>query len=123
MIHGIRYALVGLGLVLAVILPLSRLSDSAIEGYITDRDGPLAGASIEGRNVMTGALARDTSNSEGHYKLKDLQPGRYSLWVTAEGHDAVRIERIAVDRGETVQRDIRLNRIVSLSDVDPGETR
>jgi hypothetical protein len=119
----LRYAVLAFALLLAAIWPLTRETDhAAIEGQITNQSGPLAGASVEARNVTGGSVVRAVSDANGYYRLGDLRPGRYSLWITAEGHYSALIERLAVDRGETVRRDVRLNRTVKVSSIETGET-
>jgi hypothetical protein len=105
----LKYTLLGAVLLFLASFPLARQFDTgAMEGYITNESGPLAGASVEARNVMTGEVTRVYSNAAGYYKLDALRPGRYSLWVTAKHHDSTRIPEVFVERGRTLRRDIRL---------------
>ena len=82
-----------------------------IEGLITNESGPIAKASVEARNVMTGAVFRALSDAGGNYKLENLPRGRYSFWVKAPEHDSQWIREIVVEPGRTTHHDIRLGKI------------
>ncbi|HVZ15562.1 MAG TPA: carboxypeptidase-like regulatory domain-containing protein, partial [Terriglobales bacterium] len=81
-----------------------------IQGVVSDDQGPVAKASIEARNVMSGAVTKTESNSRGEYKLDDLHYGRYSLWVQAPAHSSTWILKITVEKGKVTRRDIHLLR-------------
>jgi len=92
-------------------LPLAKQLEpetGCIQGLISDQLGPLPQASVEARNLMTGAISYAESDPAGLYMLDKLNAGRYSLWVTARYHDSLWVQQIAVEHGQTVQRDIFL---------------
>ena len=94
-------------------VPKARIADDGqIEGFVRDQAGPIAGASVEIHNLVTGAMQRGESDALGRYLFVKVRPGRYSLWVEAMGHDSVWIPRIVVDYGQAVQQNIFLNRSV-----------
>lgn len=102
--------LIALVLLLASI-PLAMQRDTGgINGLITDEHGPIAKASIEARNVMSGIVFRARSDTAGRYKLMDLPQGRYSLWVKAAEHDSEWIREIVVEHGRTTHYDVRLGK-------------
>lgn len=109
MSSALKYAvLIALVLLLATI-PLAMQRDTgSITGVITDRHGPIVKASVEARNVMSGAVFRTQSDATGHYRLESLPAGRYSLWVKALEHDAEWIRGVVVEPGRPSRRDIRL---------------
>jgi hypothetical protein len=107
----LKFAIPILMLVLVASFPLSRQLDTgSLEGLITDDRGPLAKASVELRNVMTGDVFRVESEADGQYRIDDLRPGRYSLWVKAAEHDSIWIQQIIVQRGEITRKNVRLSR-------------
>jgi len=109
--HWLKYSILALIFLLLASWPLARQFDTGtIEGSITNGTGPVAGASVEARHGIHGDMFRSVSDQSGFYRLEGLRPGRYNLWITAEGYCSLRIERIPVDRGEVVRRDVRLNR-------------
>src|ERR1700752_3086531 len=92
-------------------LPVAREAEfGSIEGLISDDLGPVSNASVEARNIMRGVFTDARSDESGRYKLINLRPGRYSLWVQAAGHNSVSIPTIAVERGQVSFRDLRLVR-------------
>ena len=115
-----KLILIGLLILLLGSIPLAMQRDRvALEGTITDdRGAAVAGAAVEARNTMTGAVLRAVADERGRYRIEGLPQGRYSLWITAIGHDSVWIREVIVDRGETVRRDFRL--AVSVSPISSG---
>ena len=107
----LKYALLIAVVLLLASIPLAMQREPAsIDGFITNQDGPIAQASVEARNVMSGSVARVQSDAVGHYKLVSLPPGRYSLWIQAPAHDSVWIREVIVKEGRTTRRDIRLGK-------------
>jgi hypothetical protein len=111
MTRGLKFGLLILILLLLVSVPLAmQFETGSIEGVITNERGPIAKASVEARNVMSGAAFRTESDAVGHYRLENLRAGRYSLWVGAPGHDSMWIRQVIVERGQTAHSDIHLGR-------------
>jgi hypothetical protein len=109
MARWLKYVLLLAVLLLIGSIPLAKQVDTgSIEGTITNDRGPLAKASIEARNVMTGTVSRAESDVDGRYRIGDLRPGRYSLWVQASGHDSMWILQTIVERGKATRKDLRL---------------
>jgi Carboxypeptidase regulatory-like domain len=107
----LKFVILALVLFLLTSIPLAmQFENGSIEGFITDQSGPVAGASVEGRNRIHGDILRTTSDATGHYKLWKVGAGAYSLWVQAEGHDSVWIERVTVEHGQAVREDVGLCR-------------
>lgn len=107
----LKYSLLILAFLLLVSIPLAMpFETGSIEGIITDDQGPVAGACVQARNVMTDAVFHVESDAMGYYKLEDLRAGRYSLWVQAAGHDSVWILQIPVERDQSVRQDLYLAR-------------
>ncbi len=111
MSFGVKVALLIAFLLLLVSIPLAMQRETGgIDGVITNQHGPIAKASVEARNVMSGSVFRAESDAAGRYKLAGLPAGRYSLWVKAGGHDSVWIREVVVDRGQTAHHDIQLGK-------------
>jgi|GEM_PF-2562339 len=118
----LKYVLLIAVLLLLVSIPLAMQRQvGGIDGLITNEHGPIVKASVQARNVMSGAIFRAQSGAAGHYKIANLSQGRYSLWVTAPLHDSQWIREIVVEEGRTTHRDIRLGR--SESDPSGAENR
>ena len=86
----LKYVLLGLLLLLLGSIPLAmQLTAGSIEGLITNQAGPVSGATIEARNIMTGVETRGVSDQNGHFKIVGLREGRYSLRISEERHESV----------------------------------
>ena len=106
----LKYALLlGIFLLLASIPLAMQFETGSIEGIIENDHGPIANASVEVRNIMSGSMVRVDADTEGHYIVENLRPGRYSLWVEAPGHDCKWIPQIVIERGEKVHKNIVLD--------------
>ena len=112
----LKYTIFGSILLLAASFPLARQLDfrdrqtGAIGGRITSDGRPVAEASIETRNLMSGTIVRTNSEADGRYLVEDLEPGRYSMWVRKADYNAVWIPRIIVNPGAIATRDVALKR-------------
>lgn len=105
----IKYGLLLLLLLLIVSVPLAmQFEAGAIEGTVTNDKGPVAAASIEVRNVISGAAFHAESDSNGYYRIGHLKAGRYSLRVEAPGHDSTWIPDLIVERNQTTHADLHL---------------
>ena len=87
-------------LIAAFALPLEA---GTLEGVVTNHKGPVENVTVEVRNIMTGAVVRATTDSNGFYRMENLRPGRYSLRANAQGHESIWIPRILVEHGTTSQ--------------------
>jgi|SRR5579871_2088579 len=101
-------------LLLIVAVPLARQLTQAhtgtIEGSIRDEKGaPVANATIEARNILRGNTAKATSGEDGSYRVPDLVPGKYSLWVTANGHTCEWIPMVIVNEDGVTHQNLVLN--------------
>ena len=111
MTRGVKYGLAILILLLLASIPLAmQFETGSIEGVVMNELGPITKASVEARNVMSGAVFRTESDAVGHYKLENLRAGRYSLWVRALGHYSTWIRQVFVERGRTTHSDIHLGK-------------
>jgi Carboxypeptidase regulatory-like domain len=105
----IKYVLLAALLLLMASIPLAREFDSGrLEGMVSSERGPVAAASVELRNVMTGMVLYSKTDSSGLYSFEDLRAACYSLWVQAPGHDSVWIPEVFVEKGRTTHQDVRL---------------
>ncbi len=95
-----------------VTTPLARAqstTDGAIGGTVTDPSGGVVpNASVSAENLGTGSKASSTTDDSGRYQVIHLQPGFYSLEITANGFAAFRAVRVTVEVGRTTTIDARL---------------
>lgn len=106
---NLKYSLLIVTLLLAAFPLALQYQTGTLEGTVSNQQGPIAGASVEARNLMSGAFLRVKTDAAGHYEIKALRAGRYSLWVEAGGHDSLWVVLVLVERGAATHRDIRLN--------------
>jgi outer membrane receptor protein involved in Fe transport len=84
-------ALVGGALTTSLIAPsaIAQADLGAISGVVTDASGAaIANAGVTVTNTSTGATRVSTSNSKGEYAVTQLNPGDYTVTVTATGFGA-----------------------------------
>jgi len=76
-----------LGLMLAVAGALNAQTTAALlSGRVTDPSGSVVpGSAVVVTNVETGIRRETVTNQEGYYALPQLEPGNYSIIVTAPG--------------------------------------
>jgi len=107
--RGLKYVLLALVLLLIGSVPLAMQFDTgSISGTVIDENGPVANASVEARNIISGVQAQTTSDPSGRYLLGGLRQGRYSMWVRAPRHDSVWVAKVIVLSGQTTTRDVYL---------------
>lgn len=69
-----------------------------IHGTVTDASGAIiAGAQVTSTNVGTGVTRSVTTETTGAYVLSNLQPGNYTITVTAQGFNKFVQEGIVLD--------------------------
>jgi len=106
----LKVTLLIFGFLLVAAIPLARQFETgSIQGVITDSRGPVAGASVETRNLASGAVFHAESDAGGNYLFENLRPGPYSLRVEAPGHDFLWIPRVIVEGNQVTIEDIHLN--------------
>jgi hypothetical protein len=106
-----KYGLLILLLLWLASIPLAMQFDTgSIDGVIMDEAGSVSNASVDARNVLSGAEFHAESDAVGYFKLENLPSGRYSLWVRAAGHDSLWVPSIPMERGEAVHQNLHLGR-------------
>ena len=72
--------------------------DGAIEGTVTDATGAMVpGANVTATNVGTGVATSRLASAAGYYNISPLQPGAYTVTVTAKGFEIFTQENMAID--------------------------
>src|SRR5437764_1109569 len=81
----------------------------SLTGKVTDPNGAaVPGATVTVKNVDTNVEASATTNEEGAYSFPLLQPGKYTLTVTAQGFSTATHEAIEVRVADKLTLDVPL---------------
>ena len=82
-------------------------SRGSLTGKVSDQNGAvLPGATVVVKNIETNVAATGVTNEEGSYTFPLLQPGNYSLTVTAAGFAAANREGIQISVSEKRTLDV-----------------
>ena len=80
-----------------------------IAGVVTDPSAAVvSGVSVKLKNVDTGSSTSTTTNSQGSYNFSFVQPGHYSVSVTAAGFQEI-IKNVTVALGSSVKANMQLS--------------
>ncbi|MFL6374903.1 MAG: TonB-dependent receptor domain-containing protein [Pyrinomonadaceae bacterium] len=97
----------------------------AITGRVTDpQDAVIAGATVKVTNLETKAEANTTTNSEGTYRVNNLDPGNYRIDVSATGFaTGTSAKDIVVEVSRPTSVDVKLGLVGATAQVEvTGET-
>lgn len=82
-------AALSVGASIATLAPIPAAAQAdlgSISGVVSDSTGAvIAGAQVKVTNTATGAIRTTVTNSKGEYSLTQLNPGTYSVSITAPG--------------------------------------
>ncbi|HKP70749.1 MAG TPA: TonB-dependent receptor [Pyrinomonadaceae bacterium] len=85
------------------------ITSGAIQGVITDEQGAVVpGALVEAKNTATNFTRNFTTDSDGHFVILSLPPGRYVVTVTKSGFAKLNQENIELTVGRLVSLEIKL---------------
>jgi Carboxypeptidase regulatory-like domain/TonB dependent receptor len=101
--------IVCLGLLLASGIWAQSTTDGAIGGIVTDPSGAIVpGAMATSTNLGTSRTSSATTDGAGRYLIGHLQPGTYSLEITAKGFGGFKATSIIVEVGRATPLDATL---------------
>lgn len=81
-------------------------TDGAIGGVVTDASGAVVpGATVTARNLGTSGTATATTDGNGRYLIGHLQPGTYSVEISAKGFAGYKATSIIVEVGRVTAVD------------------
>lgn len=89
--------------------PAQTASTSTVAGRVVDSRGDgVAGAEVELRNVATGLVQRQASNSVAQYVFSPVLPGEYALVVRMQGFRQASISDLKIEVAKSYSFDVRL---------------
>jgi hypothetical protein len=97
----------------------------AVGGTVYDASGAvLANAEVTALNTATGAVRTETTNTNGFYRITQLEPGTYTLTVTLSGFETYKADQVPVTVGALSDVSPRLsvgsaNTVVEVTDETP----
>lgn len=84
-------------------------TDGAIGGVVTDPSAAIVpGANVTARNLGTGGTATATTDGNGRYLVTHLQPGTYTVEISAKGFAGYKATNITVEVGRVTSLDAGL---------------
>jgi hypothetical protein len=84
-------------------------TDGAIGGAVTDESGAVVpNATVTAHNLGTDATSTSITDDVGRYLISHLQPGAYSLEVSANGFGVYKLVRVTVEVGRVTTVDASL---------------
>ncbi len=84
-------------------------TDGAIGGAVTDESGAvIPNAIITTHNLGTGAASSGTTDDVGRYLITHLQPGTYSMEISASGFSVFKVTSVTVEVGRVTTVDAAL---------------
>jgi hypothetical protein len=103
-------ALVVTFLLLSTTPLFSQLNLGQISGAVSDQTGAsVPGATVTVTDTERGVQRNLTTDSAGEYNAPSLNPGTYSVKVSASGFNPVERQGIAVGVGQSLRIDLKLN--------------
>jgi hypothetical protein len=81
----------------------------ALQGVVKDTSGAvLPGATVEVRNLSTGALSSAVTGANGVYRFPALPPGRYDVSATLSGFATAKTPNVVLTLGQILAVDLSL---------------
>ena len=96
-------------LVFSSIAALGQLSTASLNGVVRDQQGAVVTkASVILRNSDTGVERNSVSNDSGAFVFSDINPGRYTLKVSAQGFSTKQVSDFVLAVSQTATIDVSL---------------
>jgi hypothetical protein len=96
-------------LTLSAAMARAQVLYGTISGNVTDNSGAvISNGGVTAVNVATGTSRTVTTNSEGIYQIQDLQPGTYTVTVTATGFAPFKVTGVLVNPNQITRSDAQL---------------
>jgi hypothetical protein len=76
---------------------------------------PVAGVSVEGRNIQTGTDYKAVSSADGKYTLVELPPGKYDIFVINASYRPFVRRGVVIAAGQSAPLEIQLSSNTALS--------
>ena len=94
-----KILVVGLAVLLAQAAIFAQTPTGSLIGTVSSTDGVLPGAAVEVKFNQTGRTQTATTNSNGVFSFAQLEPGTYTVTITARGFKTYVANEVKVDIG------------------------
>jgi hypothetical protein len=95
-------------MLLTAVVALGQSSRGTVTGIVTDpQSGVVPGAQVEITHLQSGVKRSTTTNDAGLYRIDAVDPGEYSIGVTAKGFKTL-VSRGIAQAGQVLSKDARL---------------
>ena len=110
MIKKIRFFAVALIMMAAMVLQVeAQVTTSSMSGRVTDKEGPVIGATVLATHVPSGTTYGTVTNTEGRFSLNGMRVGGpYRVEVSYIGYGKFVAENITLSLGETYALNVEL---------------
>ena len=113
-----RLVIATLALCLAAVAVFAQSNTGTLVGTVSGPDGVIAGATITLTDTRTGKERTVTSGGEGSFSIPQLDPGTYTVKVTAQGFKSFTATDIKIDVG----REYSLKPVLAVGDINETVT-
>src|SRR5205085_6040626 len=113
-----RLVIATLALCLAAVAVFAQSNTGTLVGTVSGPDGVIAGATITLTDTKTGKERTVTSGGEGSFSIPQLDPGTYTVKVTAQGFKSFTTTDIKIDVG----REYSLKPVLAVGDINETVT-
>ncbi|MGH9342995.1 MAG: carboxypeptidase regulatory-like domain-containing protein [Terriglobia bacterium] len=97
------FALAATALLLGAAYTANGQTAGTIDGTVVDASGAaVSKADVTLSGMNTGRIWKTTTSPEGYFAFQDLQPGRYSVNITAPGFKALLLQPLVLTVGQTM---------------------
>ncbi|HYH85215.1 MAG TPA: carboxypeptidase regulatory-like domain-containing protein, partial [Pyrinomonadaceae bacterium] len=91
-----------LSILLAAVAATAQTSRGIVSGTVTDPNGAvISGSTVTLTNLQTNVSRDTTTNSDGFYRFDAVDPGNYSLKISASGFSEVTKTNVSVEASQT----------------------
>jgi hypothetical protein len=113
-----RVLLTTLSLLLFVGVALAQSNTGRLVGSVSDPSGVIPGASVLVTDNQTGKERTIVTSDDGSFSVPQLDPGTYTVTITAQGHKTYTISDVKIDVG----KDYTLNPVLEVGQISESIT-
>jgi len=103
---------------LLAITAFAQSNTGRLVGSVTDASGAIPGATVVVKDNKTGKERTVTASDDGSFSLAQLEPGAYTVTITAAGHRTFTANDVKIDIG----RDYTLNSVLEAGNISESVT-